>query len=147
MALSSFQFSQPVLTKASFNITGPAGADLPSPHVHVHRKIIKIEGTKQAIVQLTIQLNRKMNEVEEDAPFNAEFTMQAMFRWNDTVDDNMAEELLNYNAVALLISYIRPIIATVTSASPLPTVNLPYINVIDLVKSQNEESENKKKDE
>lgn len=144
MAFSSFQFSPPVLTNAVFNVTGSVGPDMSAPHVHVHRNTIRIEGTKQAIVELTIQLNRKMKEIEKDAPFNAEFTMQAMFRWDEDLDDDMVEELLNYNAVALLISYIRPIISTITAASPIPTVYLPYINVIDLVKNQNEEQKDKK---
>ena len=47
----------------------------------------------------------------------------ANFRWNDELDDNMIDRLLNQNAPSLLLSYLRPIVAQVTSASKYGTLS------------------------
>ena len=49
------------------------------------------------------------------------------FKWED-LDDDTVEKLLNSNAPALLLSYMRPIVANLTNASNLPVYNLPFVN-------------------
>ena len=62
-------------------------------------------------------------EKNDDIPFYIEAIEGANFRWNDELDDNMIDRLLNQNAPSLLLSYLRPIVAQVTSASKYGTLS------------------------
>ena len=59
----------------------------------------------------------------DDIPFYIKAIEGANFRWNDELDDNMIDRLLNQNAPSLLLSYLRPIVAQVTSASKYGTLS------------------------
>ena len=48
-------------------------------------------------------------EKNDDIPFYIKAIEGANFRWNDELDDNMIDRLLNQNAPSLLLSYLRPI--------------------------------------
>ena len=61
-------------------------------------------------------------EKNDDIPFYIKAIEGANFRWNDELDDNMIDRLLNQNAPSLLLSYLRPIVAQVTSASKYGTL-------------------------
>ena len=62
-------------------------------------------------------------EKNDDIPFYIKAIEGANFRWNDELDDNMIDRLLNQNAPSLLLSYLRPIVAQVTSASKYGTLS------------------------
>ena len=62
-------------------------------------------------------------EKNDDIPFYIKAIEGAKFRWNDELDDNMIDRLLNQNAPSLLLSYLRPIVAQVTSASKYGTLS------------------------
>lgn len=53
----------------------------------------------------------------------------ALFRWNpEKVDAEHSEKLLKQNAPALLLSYLRPTISLITSASPYAAYDIPFMN-------------------
>ena len=79
-----------------------------------------------ALVAVTVSVGEKDNST----PFYIEAVQEADFKWNEReLDEQQIEVLLSQNAVALLISYLRPIISSLTAASPYPVYNLPYINL------------------
>lgn len=79
-----------------------------------------------ALVSVTISVGAKDNST----PFYIEAEEEANFKWEENIfTEEQIDALLNHNAVALLISYLRPIIANITAASPYPTYNLPYIDL------------------
>lgn len=134
-AFSQFQFLQPLLTKAEFSVhDGVEGEGINRIVTNIVNKVEWIEGTNEAMLQVSVQLNKKDNEVVNDTLFDAEVTMVSRFRWGENITKEKANELIKFNGVALLLSYIRPIIASLTSASPFPTYNLPYINLNELYK-------------
>lgn len=51
---------------------------------------------------------------------------RSAFRWDNEVENE--DLLLKQNAPALLFSYIRPIIATITASSKYPAYDLPFVN-------------------
>lgn len=55
-------------------------------------------------------------------------TLIKKFHWDESIDDEMAKKLLNINAPAALLSYIRPIIASMTGNSKYPALNIPFID-------------------
>lgn len=50
--------------------------------------------------------------------------------------NNMIDRLLNQNAPSLLLSYLRPIVAQVTSASKYGTYNIPFVNFTKPMKAE-----------
>lgn len=137
MAKSSFQFSQPLLTYSKFEMASPSLEFNENVSINLGRNIIKSSGKNEALVELTVELNKKGEEIDRDAIFNAEFRMQALFTWDDSLTEEQADKMLELNAPALLLSYIRPLIATITAASPLPEYNIPFINMVELFKEDN----------
>ena len=47
--------------------------------------------------------------------------------WNES-EDSLSNIYLNQNAPAVLLGYLRPIVAMITAASPFSAYNLPLIN-------------------
>lgn len=80
----------------------------------------------EAKVSLTLEVNKG----EENSPFILEITMSAFFRWNSKIEYNI-DEMLNTNAPALLLGYMRPIVAGITNSSKYPVYNLPFINFLE----------------
>lgn len=128
MSLSSFQFSNPVLISSHFEMRRAANEGEPV-NVHLIRNVVReSKEANEATVNLTIQLNQAS---DEDASFFAEVTMQGRFIWDKNLDETLVEKLLGQNAISLLVSYARPIIAQLTNASPLPVYNLPFLNLTE----------------
>ncbi|MBJ7620171.1 hypothetical protein HAU47_06760 [Weissella confusa] len=53
----------------------------------------------------------------------------ASFKWDTQLEEDLVDTLLKQNAVSLLVSYVRPYIATITSATDNGTFNLPFIDL------------------
>ena len=132
MSVSPFQFTEPLMIESSFCIKRDSRED-DIVQVHLQRREIRNpESPYCAIVELKVQLN-KQGELEcEDACFVAEVKLQSKFVWSPELADGQVKALLETNATALLVSYARPILAQMTSVSPLPTYHLPFINVNEL---------------
>lgn len=141
MAISPFQFSSPLLLNAQFQIFREPHQD-DDVAIHLHRNVSHPkDGSRRAVVDLTVQLNKREDKLRENACFFAEVTMQSVFTWSAEVEESRVEQLLESNAVALLISYIRPVLSQLTAASPLQAYNLPFINLHEVfsgIKAQEE---------
>lgn len=136
--LSPFTFTQPLLINSYFSARRPKKPD-DTINIHLHKNIVKNEHEKSAIVELTVQLNKAGDVENEDPCFVAEVMLQSTFSWPEELEEEKANSLLNINAPALLVSYARPIFANLTSASPFPTYNLPFLNMIEIFKDDQQE--------
>ena len=122
---STFQFKTPILTKLEYNINKDYDCleDMELPmdmSVNVKRDPMQSE----AIVELSITIGGE----DDKCPFNISAVEGARFRWNSSLPTEMVDKLLNENAPSLLLSYLRPVIVQITSASPFDTFNIPFIN-------------------
>ena len=90
---------------------------------------------EQNKAQVTVNM-----EIGDDkaSPFQIRIAMRAYFEWDDCDNEELVQELLEKNAVSLLIGYIRPLVSMITSSSRFPTFNLPFI---DLTGSDSSESD------
>jgi preprotein translocase subunit SecB len=84
----------------------------------------KMENTNEAEVTLKLELGER----GETSPFFLTAMEAARFRWNESLEGDMVNKLLNQNAPSLLLSYIRPIVTQITAASPYDAYNIPFIN-------------------
>ena len=129
MENSRFQFQQPVLKELVYRVFEEKDYD---EQTNIKGRI------EPSISRLTNENSEEYARVsvcitigEEDAstPFFIKAVEEAFFRWEkDGFTEEQLNKLLNQNAVALLISYVRPIIST-TTANSRYQYNLPYINL------------------
>ena len=133
MEKSSFQFNNPTLKRIVFDVhddfvrQGKLNIEI-KVNVNIQRDKEEDETPgNSAYVLVTLSVGSKDNTT----PFYIEADEGAHFKWEDgAFNEEQVDVLLNQNAVALLISYLRPVIATLTAACPYPSYNLPYINLI-----------------
>lgn len=91
--------------------------------INIEKRLIN---SNEAEVELSIEIGEK----SEKAPFYIIAKEGAMFKWDDESFSSEEEinKLLEINAPALLVSYLRPIISNITGASKYPSYNIPFIN-------------------
>lgn len=86
-------------------------------------QVKKDKENRRAKVELVLETNVNV----EDAPFRMRVKVASDFKW-DNLDDESVEAMLKCNAPALLLSYMRPIVANITNVSKFPVYNLPFVN-------------------
>lgn len=126
--VSSFQFSNPSLLKLSFALNnGFETEDASQINISLESHVETQPGPEEnsAVVVLNLLIGKK----DDSAPFFIEAEEAALFRWNpEKVDAEHSEKLLKQNAPALLLSYLRPTISLITSASPYAAYDIPFMN-------------------
>ncbi len=129
MKKSSFQFQDPCLRKLEFHINDgykvvkrkKTGINL---RFQVRNK--QSEDKPEAVVELEVQIGD-----QEEAPFWIVVVEGAYFKWDDDMEQTQVDKFLNQNAPALLLSYMRPIVASMTAATQYNAYNIPFINFKD----------------
>lgn len=121
---STFQFKSPILTKLEFGLNEKFESKSNKVEIKTQMtvNVAKNDKKNEAIVELNIEIGSQ----DESAPYFVKVIEQSAFRWDEDLED--VDSLLNVNAPALLLSYARPIIAQVTSASPYNAYNIPFMN-------------------
>ena len=126
--VSSFQFSNPSLLKLSFALNnGSETKDASQINISLESHVETQPGPEEnsAVVVLNLLIGKK----DDSSPFFIEAEEAALFRWNpEKVDAEHSEKLLKQNAPALLLSYLRPTISLITSASPYAAYDIPFMN-------------------
>lgn len=124
MNKSKFQFSNPVLEKVEFLVNDSFNREACDGISMQSNTEVKVLDGNEAYVALTLNVG----DESEGQPFNIMVKMSAKFHWDEAIDDEKAKKLLNINAPAALLSYIRPIISSMTGSSKYPALNIPFID-------------------
>lgn len=127
MVPSSFQFTNPVLLKVDFQVNEnfSSSDDLSLPIQLQVQKNRSDPAGDTATVKLAVTIGDKSSQM----PYYLSAIMSANFKWEpEKYSQENLENLLQKNAPALLLSYIRPIIANITNASPYDVTNLPFFD-------------------
>lgn len=132
MKYSNFQFTNPQLVRLQFSPLEDFSAETDTK-VNIHfsvdvreRERDSSSGFESARVSVTVHIG----DGDTPAPFRLEAEEAAYFRWEPgAYTDGQVDALLSQNAVALLISYLRPVIANVTAASKYGPFHLPFLNL------------------
>ena len=127
MEQSGFKFSNPIVSKINYVVH-------PSFQLTENNKRIKntfethISRDKEDCKAI-VELNIKIGDMDQaNAPFFVDLSIQASFKWEDIYTEDTVQSLLSINAPALLLTYARPMVATITSLSPYPSYNIPFYN-------------------
>ena len=131
MKVSKLRFTNPVLHTFKFDINESfilSYQDRPSRVIKKPTFTTSISykdiNSETAFVLLTINIGNKTAEM----PFECVIKIGAEFSWDSTSTQEEIDTFKSISAPAHLMSYARPIIAMITSMSPFPTYQLPFIN-------------------
>ena len=124
MNKSSFQFSNPVLEKVEFSVNDDFEKEKCEGIIMNSNTEVHVSEGNEAMVSLTVNIG----EISDAQPFNISVKMSAMFAWDDSIDEERVKQMLNINAPAVLLSYIRPIVANMTNSSKYPGLNIPFVD-------------------
>lgn len=127
MQLSKFQFLNPYLVDVYFCVNSDFASDAYDGEIEMQNDFkVHVKRSKNEN-RANVQLELETNMTNEKAPFSLRIKVASDFKWED-LDDKTVESMLNLNAPALLLGYMRPIVANITNSSNLPPYNLPFIN-------------------
>lgn len=128
MTFSSFEFAKPRLTSVNFSCSD-ATFDPDSPGRMPLNLKLQHRYDEPVNNQTTVSLDLELTNEEHAPEFLLTMEYQADFRWDEQLPDKTVESMLKQNAVALLLSYARPIVATITGLSALPPVDIPFVDL------------------
>lgn len=127
MKPSNFQFLNPYLVEVHFVVNPHFVSSSDDIEIEMQNafniQVKRNEDGNRANVELALQINTE----NEKAPFKLWIKVASDFKW-ENLDEKTVESMLNYNAPALLLGYMRPIVASITNSSNFPAYNLPFIN-------------------
>lgn len=92
-------------------------------------KIVKSSSKEMSsLVVLTLKFFQEKKL--EDVPFNLEIEIEGVFGWGKEQEEQpmQLETLLKENAPAILYSYLRPIITSISIEANLPPLVIPLMN-------------------
>ena len=124
MNYSKFQFSNPELEEIEFLVNNNFNKEKCDGITMQSNVDVRMLNANEAYVKLTL----KIGESTDLQPFNICVKMGADFTWDKSIDTEKAKQLLNVNAPAVLLSYIRPIVSSMTNSSKYPTLDIPFID-------------------
>lgn len=128
---SNFRFSNPQVIKFNFELNDafvPKENQILNVEKEFHLQVSEIEKDNE-MNKVVIVLEIKIGNEKPDSPFRIEVAEAALFKWKDGIyDQKKLNRLLNHNAPALLLSYIRPMITNVTANSKFPAYQLPFVD-------------------
>lgn len=126
MKSSKFQFLNPYVKDIEFKLNFDFSLNEDKTELEMknefNTQIKKSAIENKALVELTLKIT-----AEKEAPFELQMTMASEFVWDDMTEMEI-DTMLNLNAPALLLGYMRPIVANLTTSANLPAYNLPFIN-------------------
>lgn len=140
---SKFQFSTPTILESIFveNVNYKDGLSTVknitfklSSHSTEPQSISDTDTSRlSSVVALTLETNNDLNFTESD-PCYLRVTMKATFIWDkEAYTQSEVKSLLKVNAPSLLLSYIRPQVASVTENSDMPAQQIPFIDFSDRI--------------
>ncbi len=124
MEASKFQFTNPYMEEVAFQGSREKSAEKDVPLSNTIRVQVKKDEKKH---EASVRLIIKTDAGTDGELFKLVVKMVSQFRWKD-LEDEKVDILLHQNAPALLLSYARPIIASITNASRFPTYNIPFLD-------------------
>ncbi|HEL2072521.1 TPA: protein-export chaperone SecB [Streptococcus suis] len=130
---STFQFNKPILKEAIFL---ELGGDCTETNNFLQTNIGEIEeidGDKSVYVSLTLANFEDLSDSnKENSPYLLRVTMESKFRWkSDEIPSEIIDNLLRVNAPSLLLSYIRPVVSSLTVASAFQEEVVPFVDFTD----------------
>lgn len=124
---SEFQYARPIVTNLEFNLNKDYIPTEETKYRFNIKSNINKSQKNSAIVEVTWFTT--INDGSINPKYEISISMASNFSWKDQVSDENVDKLLNYNAVSLLLGYIRPVVSVITSNSVEP-LDIPFVNLM-----------------
>lgn len=126
---STFQFTKPKMIKFESELLSDFNPDEKSEYqVHLDKNIQREKNQPVASVIVGWAISPEKSKNPE---IRIEIVMQAFFKWNEELSDKQIEDLLNLNGVSLIISYMRPIVASMSYNATGKSIDIPFVDLRD----------------
>ena len=123
---SKFQFKTPILEKFFFKINKNFSID-DFTEIDLLGVTSVSKSSKENLASVSLELT--IGDESKKSPFYIEISMKSIFKWDENFENSTIDELLRINAPSLLLSYMRPIVANVTSVSEFPGFDIPFLDM------------------
>ena len=124
----SFSYESPTLKWLEFRPNDDFELQSEQKEVNMKLKfdvqIHKDKNLPEASVDLTCELGGK----EAAYPYYLRITETSRFRWVEDMDKEKVKQLLELNAPALLLSFLRPMVLQITVASHFTACQIPFVD-------------------
>jgi preprotein translocase subunit SecB len=124
---SKFKVKMPKLKKLEYEFNNSyENFDTIKLKVQTETKILK--KINSAIVSLKLKVFDKNKYELGEVPFYICINMFSEFEWDDSIEEKTVTSLLEGNAPAVILSYMRPFISSLTTGSGYPPLIVPLLN-------------------
>ncbi len=124
---SGFQFLNPRIKYTEFIVNDNFDSSLYKGIGISCKKEEKRMENNSAQVDLIIIIGSKENK----DPFFINIRISSLFEWGYGIPEKNIQTLLNQNALAMLVSYLRPYVANITASAGFNPYHIPFINFQD----------------
>lgn len=127
------QFEDPTILKFEFNVNEDFDFENSSEDDSDISTLVEMPGqddidfTDEVPVYLTVFVNYD----NDNAPYKINMRILSLFKVSDLVTDEDAMQLLQTDGASILLSYLRPMVSMMTSASGFPAMTLPALDFSD----------------
>lgn len=126
MKKSNFQMKTPYLEKIDFEINHGFVPGDEGLKINIEANVLVSEiDTNSSNVKLIVDIFKSEDEI--NVPFRLSVVYTGDFEWEGYSEDEL-NILLTQNAPAVLMSYVRALVATITSNSEYPPLHIPLMN-------------------
>ena len=87
-----------------------------------------LQPLKDEPLKMLVRLVVNINDGEKNAPFHINAIISSIFTFSPELEDDVVIDMLRVNGSALLFSYIRPIVSSITSIGPNKSFNIPFMD-------------------
>jgi preprotein translocase subunit SecB len=119
---SRFQFTNPRIIKLIFE----ENSTFDSAKYNGLGSTISTNVDNQNTNSADVELRLCLGVEKETVPFSLDITVKAGFKWDESMDIDLANVLLNKNAKVLLLSYLRPFVTHLIVDAGYPPLVLPF---------------------
>lgn len=126
MEKSEFQFKNPHIEKICFEVNNDILDENNIP-IDVNVRTIMSKEDNIALVKLILtvgDMNEKSNEMKNSIYFKG--CIVSEFQWGNNIPN--VENMLKVNGGAILLSYLRPILSSLTMQAGIKPLHLPLID-------------------
>ena len=128
---SNFQLiNKPRITKSIFQVNKDYNFSTEVLlEIDKNTKVSETFGEEMAAI-VVLSLEFFQGKYFKEIPFKLEMEIEGIFKWDEELEDNPSqlEVLLKENAPAILYSYLRPIITSMSIEANLPPLVIPLMN-------------------
>lgn len=129
MHKSNFKFKNPKLTQLEFKVNENYNSN--SMITLDIKDDISVKNISETAARVILRLQIFEEKDFDDVPFIINIEMHGDFSWSNDMNEDIVKVLLKQNAPAVLLSYMRPYITTITTGSGYPPLILPLMNFVE----------------